>query len=108
VKILEFRGSGILREVQRRPQCNEGLDAAKEKMTCRHERLAAWGKRKEVHRTAGIAATYTTWLRSSPTNGEHAAILLRTPTLRRSPLDELSLAIDDGGIQGSAVAVAKP
>ena len=40
VKILEFMGSGILREVQRRPQWQEGLEATKEKMACRHQRVA--------------------------------------------------------------------
>ena len=40
LKILEFMGSGILREVQRRPQWQEGLEATKEKMACRHQRVA--------------------------------------------------------------------
>jgi len=41
LRILEFMGSGILREVQRQPQWKAGLEATKEKMACRHERVAA-------------------------------------------------------------------
>lgn len=40
-KILEFMGSGILREVERRPQWKEGLEATREKLACRHDRCAA-------------------------------------------------------------------
>ncbi len=41
VKVLEFMGSDVLRDVQRRPQRRDGLEPTREKLACRHERCAA-------------------------------------------------------------------
>ena len=38
IKIVEFMGSEILVEIQRRPQWKQNLEATREKLACKHER----------------------------------------------------------------------
>jgi len=38
IKIVEFMGSEILIEIQRRPQWKQNLEATREKLACKHER----------------------------------------------------------------------
>jgi hypothetical protein len=39
VKIVEFMGNDILIEIQRRPQWKQNLEATKERLACKYDRL---------------------------------------------------------------------